>query len=208
MLRMQDPLQADESMNKEREDLSDLASKTLTWLSEFLEKSLLFSCNEIFDAPLVQSITEELRRARADDCVLTWSLVKDLICKQLVDLARRVCLESLQTMRCSSGTHCIQWTSTSILLYGLIKETSKTVLGPVLGYNYWDGQVTTYEWKVLVADGLKQPTSDEEKEVFDYKEFQKVAKAAAPNAFPVFDKRTPEVAAYVATLLLPPWDDS
>lgn len=62
----------------------------------------------------------------------------------------------------------------------------------------------TSEWKVLVAGGLKQPTRDEEKEVFDYKEFQKVAKAAAPKVFPVFDKGTPEAAAYVATPLLPP----
>lgn len=133
---VRDPLQAVESMIKERENLSELASKTLTWLSDFLEESLLFSCNKTFDAPLVQSITEEPRHARADDCVLTWSLVKELIRKQLVDLSGHAGLESLQAMRRSSGTHCIQWTSTSILLYGLIKETSKTVLGPVFRYNY------------------------------------------------------------------------
>jgi len=199
-----DPLAIDTKLDEERTALGEHSSKSLLWLQCFLEESLLFRSNEIFDEPLVALVSEELRRARSEDGTFTWTQVKDLIRKELVDLAPRGCLETLQTILRSDGIPVARWTSTFTLLDGLVKDVSKTELGPLLKFGYWDGQVTHPEWKVMVTAGFAQPKTDAEKEAFNYAAFLEVAKKQGPKAFKVFHSSTPEVAAHCATLLRPP----
>ena len=115
------------------------------WLQMFSQDLALRHCNELFFVGIVSLIQRVLSDSRTQNRPLTWMFVKQMIRHKLPDDSPRMLLETFVSMTRPDGMDISEWTSSCLLIVGLLLQQALLNLPAALAFSFWAGQITMPE---------------------------------------------------------------
>ena len=162
-LWVKDPFCADDTLDDEREALSEEIKKQHTWLCNFTQDMIRYNCKYVFDPALVAVVTKWLRSMRASETPFLWAQVKALVRQRMSDMTPITLMESQITMTRPPGMSAEIYANAFLSIDGLVKASGIKLGKKAVSY-YFRGQFTTQE---MVAVEFEIPVTEEEKDNFN-----------------------------------------
>ena len=112
--------------------------------------------------------------------------VKQMIRHKLPDDSPRMLLETFVSMTRPDGMDISEWTSSCLLIVGLLLQQALLNLPAALAFSFWAGQITMPEWE---ASGITMPRTQTDIEQFDIAAFGRRVSGLNPRLFRRFQAK-------------------